>query len=742
MRQIFKDSDIGKVLLPVLILLIITDLSIFLNIPILRQVLGFAFFSVMPGLLILNILKLNKLNSAERIVLSIGISISLLMLLGLFMNYVYPMFGFDAPFLNNLPTIFFTIVTLILAIIAYVVNRSSPSISLSNLKLKTIEYLFLLIPVFFPILSIVGMYLMNATQNNIILMIMLFLIPAYVILIGVFHNQVPQKIYPLIILLTSLSIVLLMGLRSSHLIGYDIHKEYYIFQQTILNGHWQVVMNNPLDSALSISILPAMYQSFVNIDSEFLFKLLYPTIFSILPLVIYYFSRKYIGNLNALFASFFFMSQSLFLSSASNPRTTVAIFFFALSLTVLFLDNLDYMSKRVLFLLFSFSVIISHYSTAYIFLSVLFLTWIIVQVMSKIPSTKKLLVLQNNSMMNNSLAPISQADSPNIFRPRYRSYINSNFVILFFASIFLWYSQATGVAWEVSVYFIKKSLESLVNFLIVDSRSTEVAALLGADLETKGIPHQVEFIIAWSIIVFIAIGVIATIVRALNRVRPDDKAKEITPIQTSSFDAEFIAISIACSGLLVIFISVPFIFVGYSMSRTFAQMMVVLSPYFIVGSITVAKFLRIQRAHIIITLVVLILFFSTTTGLLYQVFGFQRAITLNSSGTSYDILYVHDQEVNALRWLKENSGQKPIIYADSYGSIRSGLESNTSEHAFTWKPIKDMQFDKGYIFLRYQNVSEGKLISGRYQLNDIANYQHIFTGKAKIYNNGGSEIYK
>jgi uncharacterized membrane protein len=119
--------------------LIFTDLSIFLNIPVLRQVLGFTFFTVIPGLLILHILKLNKLEFTWKIVLSFGLSISFLMFFGLFINWVYPLFGYNTPLSTSSLIISFSVVILILAIIAYVRNRSVSFANLSDLKLNTRE---------------------------------------------------------------------------------------------------------------------------------------------------------------------------------------------------------------------------------------------------------------------------------------------------------------------------------------------------------------------------------------------------------------------------------------------------------------------------------------------------------------------------------------------------------------------------------------------------------------------------
>lgn len=47
-------------------ILLLTDLAILLNIPFLRQIFGFLLLTLLPGLLILRILRLNKIGSTEK----------------------------------------------------------------------------------------------------------------------------------------------------------------------------------------------------------------------------------------------------------------------------------------------------------------------------------------------------------------------------------------------------------------------------------------------------------------------------------------------------------------------------------------------------------------------------------------------------------------------------------------------------------------------------------------------------
>jgi len=740
MSKLLKTYTSRRFLAFILIFLIITDISILLNIPLLRQALGFTFFSIIPGLLILHILRLNKLGLTERIVLSVGLSLSFLMILGLVIDSLYPLFGGNAP-LSTTPLIFFfSVAIVILSIIAYKRNRDGSFTNLPDIKLNTKEKAFLLLPALFPLLSILGMYLMNATSNNVMLIALLFLIPAYGVFIALKHDAVPERIYPAMIFLISISVVLLLGLRSNYVIGVDVHREYGVFQQTLLNGRWQILTNITLDTCLSISILPTIYQSFLNIDSQYLFKTFYPFLFSISPLLVYFISKRYIGSHYAFWASLFFMSQHLFLTAASNPRTVVAILFFALSVTVLYQSGLDEFSKKLLFIIFAVSAILSHYSTAYIFFFILLLTFISMKIIPRIIfPRRKPAPPPNPSTGDDTPGSTSQAGTRQISQPRLRSYITFGTMSIFFVFLFLWYSQITGAPFEVGVNFFVESLESLQEFFILEARSTEVVALLGVELEAKGIPRQIEFVFSWLTIAFIAIGVLTTLVRYRHMVAsPSDKMGP-PPFLNQKFDLEFFVVSLACSAILVITLALPYVFIGYSMARTYSQMVIILSPFFVIGGIMVAKLLHVKRASLII-LLALTPFFMCNTGTMYQIFGTPQAVTLNSSGNTYDTLFIREDEHSAIFWLKDHTHENAIIYADSYSEARS--LGQIEMYPIDTVTEGTEPIEEGYIYLRYRGVVDGILMDRYRRWHDISEYQDAFAERNLIYTNDGSQAWR
>jgi len=742
-------SKAKRYFLFILILLVSTDLSILLNIPILRQVLGFAFFTLIPGLLVLYILKLNKLGLTVKIVLSVGLSIAFLIFTGLIISWIYPAFGYNTPLSTNSLLIFFSIIILILTIFAYLTNRTASFSNLGDFHLNTQGKAFLLLPSLFPLLGILGVHLMNTTNNNVMLITLLALIPTYVILIVVLRHRVPRSIYPLIIIMVSVPLALMMAMRSNYIIGMDSHFAYRLFQLTSDSQHWLASEGGLLSSSLSISLLPAMYHSILNIDAVCLYKTLLSLIFSLSPLVIYIISRKYLSNRYAFLASFFFMAQVTFLWPAG--RTHIAALFFILTIMVLFRNDINDSKKRLLFIIFTTTTIVSHYATTYICFFIFLITWLGMQILLKLLSRRrKPIASSRNPDPGGSPSESAREDvlleknnAGIASQYRFKSNISVTMAALFFVVLWLWYSQITIGTFDVAIRFVRVTLTTLNQSFLLATRGSEAAAILGAGLTTREIPWRIEFVFSWLTIALIAIGVLITMGRYKRMVAiPGFSSGQLTNILRQKFDLEYFVISLACCAILVFAIAAPFVLRGYSATRTYFQMMLVLSPFFVVGGITVARWLRVRSYWVI--LAVLIPYSMCVSGIMYQVFDSPRSIALNSEGTNYNYLYVHDQESFAARWLGDHGELKnAIVYSDHTGYYRLLSLGALSPKLFDEDSLidNDKQINGGYIYLKYYNVVSGKLMDNRYQGHSIIEYEDKFAGRALIYNNGGSQFY-
>ena len=734
MSESTKRSISLKYFFLLILFIAITDISFVFNIPVLRQITGFTFLTFLPGLLLIHILKLDKLKSAEKFVFAIGLSIALLMIIGLLMNSVYPLLGYDTPLSSKSLLITFSIIIFILGIIAYLRNRSSFVFSLDEYKLNTKEKLYLLLPIIFPLLAIIGMRIMNDTSNNLILVALLLAIAGYSIFLAAKRNQISDRIHVPIIFLMSISLVLPLALRSNHIIGADINSEYYIFQQTLQNARWQPVMHNILDSCLSISILPSIYQSFLMVNSEYLFKILYPVIFSIAPVVVYLITRKYLGSFFSFLASLFFMSQVSFLGAEMSPRTTIALLFVALTIMALFYKGLRTFESYLLFIIFSTAVILSHYTTAFIFLLVVVFTWAITQFARLVFTHRK-----------TAMKIIDKDKIARIKTDRPKSNIMFGMIAFYFIMIYFWDRIVSVQVYEMFVTFTKTTYSSLFNFFDVQSRGPG-ALILGSGLNSQNIAQRTTFIFSWLTIIFIAIGVIATVVRFRKSITIYPDNSESPPeFILQKFDAEFFVMALICCLLLVIVIAIPFILVGYDIDRVYILAMIILVPFFVIGGIVLSNVLKLfihKQLTYSIILLVLISYFICNVGLVNQALGYPVTITLNSRGQEYDLMFIHEQETFAAKMISNYADKGTPVYSDYYGSSKLISQGGILSAIYAGPLITEHEpLTAGYFFLRYTGFVDFKLLDANLQWHNLSEYNNQFNNENIVYSNGGSVVF-
>ncbi|NQE53662.1 hypothetical protein C5S29_08720, partial [ANME-1 cluster archaeon GoMg3.2] len=204
-----------------------------LQIPIVRQLIGFIYLSFVPGIIILRILKLHKLGNIETLLYAVGLSLATLMFTGFFMNMIYPFFGISGP-ISLLPLIItISAVVLVLCVLCYVRDKDfvDPSfIDIGEIVSPPVLFLCLI-----PFLAIFGTYLMNFHHNNILLMLMIVVIAFIALMIG-FDKFIPKNLYPLAVFVIAISLLYHRSLISMYLTGWDIQVEYYFHKWVMVNG--------------------------------------------------------------------------------------------------------------------------------------------------------------------------------------------------------------------------------------------------------------------------------------------------------------------------------------------------------------------------------------------------------------------------------------------------------------------------------------------------------------------------
>jgi len=684
--------SIKKQLVGIGLIILMTDLFILFDVAILRQVFALLCFTIIPGFLIVSILKLDRLGFVGKFVLSVGLSVVFLMFAGLFINEVYFLVGYSTPLSPLSLMISFSVILFLLIFFSYKRNKEKERFSIPRLNLENYGRVLVFIPLSFPVLSIFGTRLMNTAENNIIVLFLISLIVVYVLLLAFLNKNVPRGAYPIAILMITISLLFLVSLRSNHIMGGDVHSEYMIFQLTYEHLHWDIAYSRHIyNSCLSVTLLPAVYQSLLNIDGEYVYKGIFMIIIAATSTVLYELFRRYIGEQYAFLASFFFISQFAFIYTVSLVRASIAVFFFSLLWMVFFSNKIDGMKKRILFIIFMFSVIVSHYSVAYGLLGMMSLAGIIM-VLYNVKSKKK-------------------------------SAITITITILLFIGIFLWYAQLTERPFTNFMEFSRGTFDTLGKIFVEESRHPTLQKAMGMGLH--GPPEIINFVIYYLSFLFIGIGIIILLKR----------------YRDYGFEKEYFLFILISAGFLVVMVLVPHLSQGYGIERIYQQVLVLLCAPFVIGLSFIFRNETMRIRSILITMIIIVVLFSNM-GVVYQIFGVHHSLIFNSDGFQYGSIYVHDEEAVAGEWLRENKPLNWWALTDTYRSERlKGMGTQWTVGTF----FTHNRTELGYIFLGYQNVVDKEIVPVRFTkefANNISEYSHLFVNRNKIYANGGAEIYR
>jgi uncharacterized membrane protein len=697
------DHGRRKYLLFFSLFLLVTNAGILLDIPGIRPIFGFAFLTIVPGLLVMALLQAGRLTMTAKLVLGAGISISIVYLVGIVENIVLFSSGIETPLATIPLLLVFDAVLVLLFLVAWPKLPEFPKISL---HLKGEEKIIVIISVFLPVLGIVSMFVMNRSGNYAGVVLLYAVITVLIIAISLRRHQIPERIYPFVIFCAGLSILLLLPFRSSHLIGLDTHLEYYVFQITNQALHWRILGLPGLDSSLSISLLPVIYQSLLGSDPEMLFKVLYPLFFSVAPLALFCFVRKYLSAYFAFLCALFFVFQEMFLYTELNARTSLAILFFILIIFVTFTRSLHSRDKTILMVFFMFSCVVSHYSTTmivfFIFTATLLMYYAGTTLLRRFGSTTGLRHLD--------------------------PYFPVSYFLIFSIMILAWYSLVYGRTFFLIVTYMQTSANLLNDYLLFETTSREVDIALGKYAFSAS--KWIKFGTYWSMIGIIFFGAVRTVLQFRTCIsfrprwmRPDPDFRPGSVVQ-ERIDFEYVLLSVAFLILLSLSIIISPIIAGYNLSRLFLNAIPLLSIFFIIGCVTLASLVRFRRPWIFI-IAFLVLLSICTSSLVDPMFGQPGIVTISTRGDNYDMYYVHDSEAAAAVWMNQHGLIMRGIFTDLSGDSRL-----ISQGPLNFNYITRSEAGNTYTFVRYLYASRPDM--GNFTVRRNAN---------KIFNAGGAFFY-
>lgn len=689
--------------------IIATDILNF-PIPILRQVIGFVYLTFVPGIVLHRAFKLRKLIFLESLLCIVGLSVLFVMFTGFFVNSLS--YYIDAPILVIPLTLVMSTILSILTILCYIRDKNNTnghrnttsevypgttknSLSLSLLFLCTI-----------PFLSIIGSYFVNYYHTNILLILSIIFILIVLILV-IFTDLLPKHLYPFSLFIISISILYHNSLASTFLDGWDIHYEYYFANLVNINSLWDPTIPSNIDAMLSVVMLAPIYSKICNLELTYVFKIIFPFIFSMVPVGIYHIYQKQVLNEKIAFMSvFYFISiYTFFTEMLALARQQIAELFFVLIFLIM-LSDLELSKKRVLLVLFVLGLITSHYGSFYLILlfmpvGYLFMTYIL----------------------------------------KYKSDTYTiNFIFLFAILGSIWYISLTEGSVLETIINIGGHIQETITEEFFETRSVGLVTSTSPFL--SGQILKILYIVSQF---FIVTGFVKIFLK------PKD----------FKISNEYLSFSFVFLCLLVssIFTS----FTGMNIHRLYHFTSIFLSLFCVIGGITIYQlvssiaykneYAKSFKSSLKVLSVFLMIFMLFNTGIGQQIIhdnpssvSINREWIRNSDSleSQYFLYEVHfpSQDVISAKWLLKSRNTKEKVYADLSATELLFFSYGMSPSETVLTEINKVDLNS-YLYLRYPNVHYGLMYGPKQGMKwDLTDTLPLLYHKNLIYSNQDNFIYK
>ena len=701
------------------------------RIPFLIEFVSCIYILVLPGVILLRLLKFHDSNITKVILYIVGLSLVFDMLLGFVANELLPWVGIINPF-SQLPLLFTWLIVLsILCVLAAIVDRkyreTSHIYSLNRRDLVSPVFLF---SVFLPVFTVLGAQLVRLHNENSAYLILLTIISVLPIF-ALIKNVLSDKYHEIIIYSVALSLVWHLSLSSQYLIQWDSFLEYYYFNQVVETGIWNISLIHTYNAMLSVTVLPAIINKFTGLSGTVIFKLIYSAIYALVPVGLFIIYKKYFNQKLSFLAVFFFMAIYVFaLETPSLGRQMIGELFFVL-IIISMLDIKSGITQQVLFVLCAAGLIVSHYSLSYIFM--FFLVGIVI--------FEQIIKRKNKT-------------------------ISYTAVLIFVVMGISWFMYSGGGASLQSIAEMGKNISAgfISEFLNMGSR--DVSSLFTT--ASSNLMSTLYRFLWYLILLFLAIGGIRIVIKWF-------KEKSIS---------DFSVFAIFNYVLLGVCVVIPFFSNQLGVQRIVHITSIILAPFCLIGMGSTWNFFRRLGHRLIRTLqikqgkpmlfsaIIITVFFIFNLGITFE---FAKSDVGRTFPLAISDVYKNDStlatkelvrfrmstptstEVAGAQWLAANkSSNNNGVYAthwligvpvlESYGNV----DPEKVHYLIPSLSIDDI--GKNYVYLGYVNtvyglgttrtmVGEPDPYMGNVWYWDISQVGHLLSGSLKIYATSSSQIY-
>ena len=373
------------------------------------------------------------------------------------------------------------------------------------------------------------------------------------------------------------------------------------------------------------------------------FRIIYPLIYSVVPLILYSAFEPHIGKKQAFLAVFLFMSYMAYYAELpSVAREQIAEVLMALFVLLLLNHRLRAPAEKVVTVALTFGLLISHYSTAYIVMFFVAVSWVILR-----------------------------------FRREVTPMPNLPLLFVFFALVWYVYGSSTVSLGSLAGFGAAVYQGISTQFFSPTTRPPTVQGAFGVGW-LPGPIHDLNILVEYSIQFFIVVGVLWLWKNRKSRVLGDT----------------FLLFTLMALVTLVLSIVLPFFAAALNISRWYHLTLVFLAPACIVGGATVFKWIArairglsgvLPTLHVprpsrhdlrfILVSAVIVMYFLFNVGFMWEITGAQpTSVSLSFNRMRYSDIqslmsgfyasYTPSEDVASTRWMSTYVSNSSRVCAD------------------------------------------------------------------------------
>jgi uncharacterized membrane protein len=482
----------------------------------------------------------------------------------------------------------------------------------------------------------------------------------------IFSIRTSRKESVFVIYTLAASLLLHTSLITNFIVGWDIHSEYHFSMEVLASGFWNPSFPNFTNSVISTVIFSPVISLVTGLSLTWTYKLVYPLVYATVPSFIYILydellPRTY-ANAFKLAGPLLFTYIFIFYNEMVGlGRQMVAEVFLVIFLYLLVRGRVRI---RYLFvsLLMLFSIVVSHYSTAFYLLVILLIASVLYSIFFVLAGgvSKAALTYKNRF--------------PTVFL----------YIIIIIVFIIEWYSYASSGNFLVSIAVIGKTILSTLPDLFTSpgqSQAQSTTQAAGIFFGENSLLHAVNKYLQILSQVLIVVGFGFHI------------------LTSRDYEGNRVYYAFLSAGVLLFLLLsllIPRLSSSLNTTRLYHISLIFISVYFGLGFMalheTLTKLIPIINVSLesILTMAAafLFIFLLLNSGLLYEIIGNQQTSqslsrnTIMEHGTDIEKVRLHNEittqyDHRAATWIQlyRIDGSKvttgyPGLTAHSYGRIR------------------------------------------------------------------------